>query len=82
MIKCRLKIILAQRAFDGCPPTNLTELAEMTGLNRSALTNMANNKTTRYDANTLDALCRLLDVQVGDILVYLSDPRDESAYEA
>ncbi len=81
MITCRLKIILAQRAFENSPPTNITELSQMTGLNRSALSNLANNKTTRYDQHVLSALCRVLGVGVGDLLVYIPDQAESEVGE-
>ena len=33
-------------------------------------------QATRYDAHVLDALCRVLDVGVGDLLVYVADSTD------
>ena len=81
MIKCRLKVILAQRDMENRPPWNLTDLAQTTGLSWSTISNLANNKTTRYDAHVLDAICRVLGLGVGDLLVYIPDQAESERAE-
>jgi DNA-binding Xre family transcriptional regulator len=73
MIECRLKVILAQRDVENRPPWNLTDLAKAADLSWSTVSNLANNKTSRYDAHVLDGICRVLNVGVGDLLVYIPD---------
>ena len=74
MIRCRLGVILAQRRFEGQKPSNFTELSEATGIERATLSRLANNKTTRYSINTLERLCEVLEVGLGDLLVIQGDP--------
>ena len=71
MIKCQLAVILGQRRANSRGLHNYSSLARATGLSYGSISNLANNKTTRYDAHVLDALCRVLDVGVGDLLVYV-----------
>ena len=78
MIQCQLKIILAQRNVENQPPWNLTDLTTATGLSWSTISKLANNKTTRYDQHVLSALCRVLGVGVGDLLVYITDQAEVS----
>lgn len=48
----------------------LTELSEKTGLNISNLSNIKNNRITSIRFSTLEKLCKVLDCQPCDILVY------------
>jgi putative transcriptional regulator len=73
MIKSQLKVILAQRQVSEKPPYTIGELATATGLSRQTLYNLANNVTTRYDNHVLDAICRVLEVDVGTLLVHIPD---------
>ena len=51
-------------------PVSLQEVADATGIERSALNRIELGKTTRIDFETLERLCRYYDVGVGDILEY------------
>ena len=48
----------------------LTELSEKTGLTISNLSNIKNNSITSIRFSTLEKLCKVLDCQPCDILVY------------
>jgi putative transcriptional regulator len=73
MIRSQLKVILAQRQVEGRPPYTVAELAAVTGLNRQSLYGLCNNTTTRFDSHVLNALCRVLEVDVGRLLMYVPD---------
>jgi nucleotidyltransferase/DNA polymerase involved in DNA repair len=60
MIQRRLKVLLAERKIAGTPPYAQADPAQVTGLGRSTLDNLANNKTHRYDVHVLDAICTVL----------------------
>ena len=77
MIRSQLKVILAQREVNDRPPYTISELASSTGLSRQTLYNLANNVTTRYDRHVLDALCKVLEIDVGTLLVYV--PEEEKS---
>lgn len=77
MIRTRLEIVLAERKVANRKPYTVPELADITGLTRQTLYNFANNVTTRYDAPVLDALCKALDVQPGNLLIYVPDEPDK-----
>jgi len=49
---------------------SVRELAARTGLSYPAVHRLARDQTTRFDGATLDAICRVLDVGVGELLEY------------
>lgn len=58
---------------------SLTELAERVGITMANLSILKNNKARAVRFSTLDALCRELDCQPGDILSYRADEAEEPA---
>lgn len=49
---------------------SLNELSEKVGINNVNLSKMKNNKVTAIRFSTLEALCRTLECEPGDILKY------------
>ncbi len=67
-IEVKLDLMLVRRKM------KLTELSERVGI---SITNLSLLKTGRVKGirfNTLDAICRELDCQPGDVLERISDP--------
>ena len=58
---------------------SLTELADRVGITMANLSILKNNKARAVRFSTLDALCRELDCQPGDILSYRVDEAEEPA---
>lgn len=58
---------------------SLTELAERVDITMANLSILKNNKARAMRFSTLDALCRELDCQPGDILSYRVDEAEEPA---
>ena len=52
----------------GAKRIKMSELVRETGINRSTVTRLYHEKTTRIDYETLDTLCEYLDCAVGDLL--------------
>ena len=52
---------------------SLNELAEKVGITNANLSILKNNKAKAIRFTTLEALCRELDCQPGDILEYIED---------
>lgn len=50
------------------PPMTQTELARRSGISQVTVNGIANNRTTRVDLGTLDALARVLGVAPGDLI--------------
>ncbi|HIQ85890.1 MAG TPA: helix-turn-helix transcriptional regulator [Candidatus Scatomorpha gallistercoris] len=67
MIRINLDVMLARRKI------SLTELSERVGITMANLSVLKTGKAKAVRFTTLDALCRALDCQPGDILEYVSD---------
>lgn len=63
-----LDVVMARRKIGA------GELAEKVGITPANLSILKNNKARAVRFTTLEALCRALDCQPGDILEYLPDP--------
>ena len=67
MIRINLDVVLARRKM------SLTELSEQVGITMANLSVLKTGKAKAVRFTTLDALCRALDCQPGDILEYVSE---------
>ena len=66
-----LDIMMARRK------KGLTELAGEVDITLANLSILKNNKAKAVRFTTLDAICRVLECQPGDILEYVEDDEDE-----
>ena len=66
-IRVNLDVMMAKRRIGA------GELAEMVGITTANLSILKNNKAKAVRFTTLEALCRALDCQPGDILEYTPD---------
>ena len=67
MIRINLDVMLAKRKM------GLTELSERVGVTMANLSVLKTGKAKAVRFTTLDALCRALDCQPGDILEYVAE---------
>lgn len=67
MIRINLDVMLAKRKM------SLTELSEWVGITMANLSVLKTGKAKAVRFTTLDALCRALDCQPGDILEYVAE---------
>ena len=67
MIIENLDVMMAKRKMSA------TELSEKVGITMANLSILKNNKAKAIRFSTLDAICKALDCQPGDILEYRSD---------
>ncbi|MFR3290752.1 MAG: helix-turn-helix domain-containing protein [Lachnospiraceae bacterium] len=70
MIRINLDVMLAKRKM------SLTELAEKVGITLANLSVLKTGKAKAVRFSTLDALCRALACQPGDILRFTEDGSD------
>lgn len=63
VIKCRLKVLLAERDL------TQKELAEKTGLQPNLISKMNRNVLKHYPIEAIDAICDFLDCEVSDLLI-------------
>ena len=67
MIRVNLDVIMAKRHMSSC------ELRERLGITPANLSILKNNKGKAVRFSTLDALCKILDCRVEDILEYIPE---------
>ena len=71
MIVVNLDVMMAKRKI------GLGELAEKIGLTQANLSILKNNKARAVRFSTLDAICKALDCQPGDLLEWVDIPDRE-----
>ena len=74
-IVINLDVMMAKRK------KGLTELAQEVDITLANLSILKNNKAKAVRFGTLDAICKALDCQPGDILQYVPDEEAESTSE-
>lgn len=67
MIKIHLSKIM------GLQRINIQKLSELTGLSRSTISNIYNEKVNRVDLDTLSSMCEALNCTIQDLLEYIPD---------
>jgi len=68
-----LDVIMAKRKI------GLTELASKIDLTQANLSILKNNKAKAIRFSTLEAICKVLSCQPGDILEYIEDDKTEGS---
>ena len=76
MIVFHIDVMLAKRKM------SLTELSERVGITMANLSILKTGKARAVRFSTLDALCRALDCQPGDILEYVPDMKGSGLRQA
>ncbi len=74
MIQINLDVVMAKRKM------SLTELAGRVDITLANLSILKNNRAKAIRFSTLEQICRVLDCQPGDILIY-SDTEDQNKNE-
>ncbi|MGP4074711.1 helix-turn-helix domain-containing protein [Halobacillus sp. K22] len=73
MIRINLDVVMAQRKI------SLNKLSELVGVTPANLSILKNEKGKAVRFSTLDALCKALDCQPGDLMEYIDDePNDKT----
>ena len=71
MIQCRLRELIAVKSRQSRRKITYDDVKESTGLSKTTLVKLANDKSALVSTNTLDKLCWYFDCQPGDLLVYV-----------
>ena len=75
MIVFNIDVMLARRKM------SLTELSHRVGITMANLSILKNNKARAVRFSTLEAICKALDCQPGDLLEYRPGPEDDNVPE-
>ncbi len=67
MIRLRLDRVMLEKGF------SLQELASKVGITNANMSNIKTGKINAIRFSTLDAICKILECQPGDILEYCDD---------
>ncbi|MYL19677.1 helix-turn-helix domain-containing protein [Halobacillus litoralis] len=71
-VKVHIDVMLAKRKM------SVTELADKVGITLANLSILKNGKAKAVRFSTLEAICKALDCQPGDLLEYVEDESDET----
>jgi putative transcriptional regulator len=69
MIRCHLSTLMGREKL------RISDVARLTGLNRSTITALYKETATRIDLPAIEQLCRVFNCEVGDLLEYVDDGR-------
>lgn len=73
MIRLRLAELLAERSFRDGRRVEWREVAEATGIHRTTLSKMANQRGYNATCANLDLLCKFFGCPLNDLAVYVPD---------
>ncbi len=71
MIKLRLDRMMLERGI------SLQDLASKVGITNANMSNIKTGKINAIRFSTLDAICKILECQPGDILEYIEDEKED-----
>ena len=75
MIRYKLQELIAEKQFKEGHRVTLTELSEVTGINRVTLSKMVNHRCYSTVTDNIDALCKFFNCKVEDIMEYVSEDK-------
>jgi putative transcriptional regulator len=65
MVKCHLSRLMGEHKM------KISDVARLTGLNRSTVTALYNESAVRVEIEAIEKLCELFNCQVGDLFEYV-----------
>lgn len=74
MIRFRLKELIAEKGFQENRRVTLDEVAQHTGVHRTTLSKIANQRGYNTTTDILDKLCAYFGVQLDDVAQYVDEP--------
>ena len=73
MIQCRLRELMAVKGGQERRRITYDDVFEATGIAKSTLSRLANDRSDRVAMATMERLCAYFDCQPGDLFVYVAD---------
>ena len=74
MIQCRLRELMAAMSRQARRKITYEVIKAETGMAKSTLARLANDKADLIGKTTMDRLCAFFDCQPGDLFIYLPPP--------
>lgn len=78
MIRFRLKELIAEKGFQENRRVTLDEVSKETGIHRTTLSKIANQRGYNTTTEILDKLCMYFDVELEEVAQFVEDPEGES----
>lgn len=75
MIRFKLKELMAEKAFQEGRRITFDEISKETGINRTTLSKMANQRGYNTTTDNLDVLCAYFHCSVCELAEHVDDPR-------
>lgn len=79
MIRFRLKELMADKGFEENRRVTLDEVAKATGVHRTTLSKIANQKGYNTTTEILDKLCEFFEVDVGEVAQYVEEGDEDAS---
>ena len=79
MIQCRLRELMAAKTRESRRKITYTVIKDETGLSKTTLVRLANDKAELIGTSTMDRLCAFFGCQPGDLFLYV--PASEAEAE-
>lgn len=76
MIRFRLKELIAEKGFQENRRVTLDEVAQRTGVHRTTLSKIANQRGYNTTTDILDKLCEYFGVPLESVAQYIDDERE------
>jgi putative transcriptional regulator len=76
MIRFRLKELVADKEFREGRRVSMEEISSATGIHRTTLSRIANQKGYNATTEVLDKLCAFFQVSIDKIAEYIEDPKE------
>ncbi len=73
MLRFRLKELIAEREFQTGKRVTMEEIAKSTGIHRTTLSKIANQRGYNTTTDNLDKLCAFFDCSIDQIVEYVPD---------
>lgn len=73
VIRYRLKELIADKSFKEGRVITLAEVASESGVHRSTLSKLSNEKGYKTNTEILDKLCKYFECETGEVVVYIPE---------
>ena len=79
MIRFRLKELIAEKGFQENRRVTLDEVSKQTGIHRTTLSKIANQRGYNTTTDILDKLCEYFEVPLDALAQYVDSPHEENS---
>ena len=79
MIRFRLKELMADKGFEENRRVTLDEVAKATGVHRTTLSKIANQRGYNTTTEILDKLCEFFEGDVGEVAQYVEEGDEDAS---